>query len=389
MAAEEAEVFVYMGEGGPAVPSDVVHVRVHPSVTIIPESAFTHHRKLEYVELCDGLLEIGMRAFCNCMVLKRISIPSTVTRIGRWAFSGCTKLEEVDLCEGLIEIDICAFLVAESLKQITIPTTVTVIDENVFNGCIRLERIELPEGLLEIRKEAFFSCNSLEYINFPSTLKWIGHSAFCNTNIRCCSLPDGIESIGHSIFYDCVLVKFRGPPLITTIPEEFMLDCESLFSLELPESINRIEESSFANCESLRNVNIPHNAIVEANSFQNCILGHENVINILKMRFNGLPIHKMLYYQSYVNITTDQLNEATSVKKRVLGSKINPTGNLRDGLGMTPLHIMACSSVQNIANEIGEWIKQPHLRPHSGSLVKVIAKNRKDGSGGAAFHLVR
>lgn len=42
-----------------------------------------------------------------------------------------------------------------------------------------------------------------------------------------------------------------------------------------------------------------------------------------------------------------------------------------------------------IASEIGEWIKQPHLRPHSGSLVKVIAKNRRDGSGGAAFHLVR
>ena len=43
----------------------------------------------------------------------------------------------------------------------------------------------------------------------------------------------------------------------------------------------------------------------------------------------------------------------------------------------------------HIANEIGEWIKQPHLRPHPGSLVKVIAKNRKDGTGGAAFHLVR
>jgi len=43
----------------------------------------------------------------------------------------------------------------------------------------------------------------------------------------------------------------------------------------------------------------------------------------------------------------------------------------------------------HIANEIGEWIKNPHLRPHSGSLVKVIAKSRMDGSGGAAFHLVR
>jgi hypothetical protein len=43
----------------------------------------------------------------------------------------------------------------------------------------------------------------------------------------------------------------------------------------------------------------------------------------------------------------------------------------------------------HIAHEIGEWIRNPNLRPHSGSLVKVIAKNRKDGSGEAAFHLVR
>lgn len=39
----------------------------------------------------------------------------------------------------------------------------------------------------------------------------------------------------------------------------------------------------------------------------------------------------------------------------------------------------------DIAKEIGTWIEQPPLRPHSGSLVKVHpAKN-----GGAAFTLVR
>lgn len=47
-------------------------------------------------------------------------------------------------------------------------------------------------------------------------------------------------------------------------------------------------------------------------------------------------------------MTVEQLNEATIMKKRVLGSNVNPTGNLQDGLGMTPLHILACSSVQNL-----------------------------------------
>ena len=34
-----AEIFVYMG-GDMEVPDDVVRVRVHPSVTVIPERAF-------------------------------------------------------------------------------------------------------------------------------------------------------------------------------------------------------------------------------------------------------------------------------------------------------------------------------------------------------------
>lgn len=40
---------------------------------------------------------------------------------------------------------------------------------------------------------------------------------------------------------------------------------------------------------------------------------------------------------------------------------------------------------QDIADEIGNWIKMPPLRPHSGSLVKVFPNK----SGGASFNVVR
>ncbi|KAG7374321.1 short chain dehydrogenase [Nitzschia inconspicua] len=42
----------------------------------------------------------------------------------------------------------------------------------------------------------------------------------------------------------------------------------------------------------------------------------------------------------------------------------------------------------DIAKEIGMWIEQPMLRPHSGSLVKVFPDNN-NGKGGATFKLVR
>ena len=49
-----------MGPRGAAVPRDVVRVRVDPFVTSIPASAFRERKKLAEVELCEGLVEIGV-----------------------------------------------------------------------------------------------------------------------------------------------------------------------------------------------------------------------------------------------------------------------------------------------------------------------------------------
>ena len=89
--------FVYMGEGGPRVPDDVVQVRVDPSVTVIPYRAFDSKKKLEVVELHEDLLEIGKYAFRSCISLKRVIVPSTVTLIGVSAFSSCVRLEKIEL----------------------------------------------------------------------------------------------------------------------------------------------------------------------------------------------------------------------------------------------------------------------------------------------------
>ena len=72
--------------------------------------------------------------------------------------------------------------------------------------------------------------------------------------------------------------------------------------------------------------------------------------NELKNRFDGLKIHKMLYYQSYHPVTLDQLKDATNMRssQRALRSKLDPTVNQQDCLGVTPLHILACSSTQEL-----------------------------------------
>jgi hypothetical protein len=73
------------------------------------------------------------------------------------------------------------------------------------------------------------------------------------------------------------------------------------------------------------------------------------IIRVLQHRFDGLRIHKLVYYQSYnqgVLQTLIATINRTSDQHRT--SMLDPTGNQQDCLGMTPLHILACSSVHDI-----------------------------------------
>jgi hypothetical protein len=68
-------------------------------------------------------------------------------------------------------------------------------------------------------------------------------------------------------------------------------------------------------------------------------------------RFDELPIHSLVYYQSYNQGVLQNLSAIINMRSGQplsLRSKLNPTGNQQDCLGMTPLHILACSSVHDL-----------------------------------------
>jgi len=437
------ETFIYMG-GDMVVPQDVVHVRVHPSVTVIPEKTFYQRGRLREVELCDGLqeignyafgmtwdnrsalkqisipssvrligdyafkcckkleevvlreglleigerafnsctalkridipssvrtfgkyafeycekleevdlreglLDIGTHAFDNCKALKSINVPSTVTVIHAWAFAYCDKLEEVNISEGLLEVGTMAFYSCGSLKQIRIPSTVSRID-HTFKECEKLEKVELSEGLVEIGEHTFYGCYSMTSINIPSTVKTIGSWAFAHVPLKNLSLSDSIESIGNHAFWNWneAFAIARLPSLVTMISGS-MCRSREMFSMEIPESIEQIDGEAFNSCTTLRNLALPSNVEIGTDTFKDCLdlkeLGSErNIIKLLKNRFDNLPIHKKMYYQSY-----NQGRVLRSNNESLISTLDDPSIKLQDALGMTPLHILASSTIQNI-----------------------------------------
>jgi hypothetical protein len=79
-------------------------------------------------------------------------------------------------------------------------------------------------------------------------------------------------------------------------------------------------------------------------TFQQIFGTAEAIVNALKIRFVELPIHSKLYYNSYQNKMIDE----EFLRTIIIGDncELNPTGLQQDCLGMTPLHILACSTVQ-------------------------------------------
>ena len=174
-------------------------------------------------------------------------------------------------------------------------------------------------------------------------------------------LSDGVERIGDGAFNNCSsIIKFRSPPLVTTIPDSMLHICRSMFSLELPKNIIQVERYAFGLFYSLRNVSLsPDTEVVlqgaygGGHSFSDCrdllqiFDTDEAIVIALQNRFNRLPIHGKTYFKSYHNTMTDEeIQNASMIGKH--GDKLDPTGLQQDCLGMNPLHILACLTVQRL-----------------------------------------
>jgi hypothetical protein len=256
--------------------------------------------------------------------------------------------------------------IPRDVARVRVDSSVTSIPRFVFAGRRKLAEVELCEGLVEIGQSSFMFCeHSITKINIPNSLRTIGIQAFWNS-LRCpFRLHDGIESIGIAAFFGCIFTNFRVPSFITVIPDQMLSSCKSLFSLELPEIVLEIGSGAFKSCYCLRNVAFPPNGVFGNNIFldnemdiitdlrdlQLLFSSVTEIIWALQHRFDGLPIHSLVYYQSYqqgvLQILVDIMN-MRYCQRQTIGSKLDPTGNQQDCLGMTPLHILTCSSVHSL-----------------------------------------
>ena len=60
----------------------------------------------------------------------------------------------------------------------------------------------MPDEIIEIGRNAFYKCTDLESFFFPKSLRKIGEEAFYQAGLQEIELPDDLEEIGPSAFFE-------------------------------------------------------------------------------------------------------------------------------------------------------------------------------------------
>ena len=201
------------------------------------------------VELKEYTVRKGTRVICDyafgdCNSLTSLTLPSSLQSIGGGAFEGCS-----------------------SLTSLTFPSSLQSIGDGAFWGCSSLTSLTLPSSLQSIEGGAFTGCTSLRSVICNQFYKVIGQMLLSSDGTQVIAywgknsevtIPEGVQSIGNSAFYDCnSLTSLTLPSSLQSIGDWAFYDCSSLTSLTLPSSLQSIGQEAFDYCNSLSTLYIP------------------------------------------------------------------------------------------------------------------------------------
>ena len=223
-------------------------------VTVIEDYAFQNLKKLEYVDIPDGVTYIGDWAFQNCAITS-VTIPDGVTYIGDWAFQNCA-ITSVTIPESVTDIGEYAFYGCENLTSANIPESVTSIPDCMFDGCESLTSIELHDKITSIGRGAF-TMTALTSIHIPESVTYIGDSAFeyCH-DLTSVNIPDGVTEIQGSTFGSCSsLTSIELHDNITSIGDRAFAST-ALAEITLPKELKAIDGYAFEFTE-LQSITLP------------------------------------------------------------------------------------------------------------------------------------
>lgn len=269
--------------------------------------AFTENKGLKFAKLSTGCEWLKEGLFADCDSLESITIPPVVTQMDTKMFRNCTSLATVTFEGGeeLLTIGYGAsqaeyglfrdcpietlnidrwlsyntnepsrspFFSVKTLKHLNIGDNVKLIDKYMFTYCIGLEEVTLPEQIESVGHSGFRGCTSLKTIHFGNKISQISDYAFNGcTSLDNVAFPESMTSIANNSFSECTSLKTLdlGKKLMIIGPSAFKGDV-ALEGVDFPTTLYGLGVESFSGCTSLPSIEIKGISSVGKQSFQGC-----------------------------------------------------------------------------------------------------------------------
>ena len=239
----------------------------------------------DYV-LEEGITGLADGVFESFWQLRELTLPQSLETIGERAFAYCSKLEAFNgkfasedhhllVCDGQI-----VGTALNGVTSLTVPGTVRSIAPYAFSYKNTLITLVLSEGVEEIGNNAFESCGNLREVTLPQSLASIGDRVFlyCNNleafhgkyaagegkflvvegalkavafrDLTVVNVPEGVTSLGPSVFQNAGITSVTLPAGLTAIGERAFMYCRDLTGITLPESLQTIGDEAFYSCDN-------------------------------------------------------------------------------------------------------------------------------------------
>lgn len=315
-------------------------ISIPPSVTEIKQSCFREVRGLATINVPASVTDIEMWAFAanglnainvdeanpsyvsiggilfskdtatlvECPLGKSgtLTLPQCTRHIAPCAFFGCASVTGVTLPEDLSSIGYWSFMNASRLNNVVIPSSVSYLGDNLFAGCSALNNLTIAEenshyymdgkAIYSAGGDTLVSCHkSADSVFLPNTLRVVAGFGF-NTNIKYVHVPDGVTTIGDNAFaysslrsidlpnslermeayafdYCTSLVRVGMPATLDTMGRGCFELCTRLTSIDIPNSLRTIPREAFMYCTALAHINWGNDVeTIDSYAFGNCAM---------------------------------------------------------------------------------------------------------------------
>lgn len=277
------------------------------SVSVIGKYAFSGRYTGTELEIPDNILEIGDYAFQECDDIVDITIGDNVTDIGAGTFYGCEKLKNIVVSKSVKKIGDDAFVDCNALEGVYIEDfaswceisfahndsnplyiahklylnetlltnlgfsesiaseSIDSIGQYAFCGYTSIESLVIPSTVTNVGSYAFSECGELEFVEISSSSS-VSTYAFYNTRVLSASVPaDKLSAIPKTNVESVVITSG------SSISSNAFYNCDTLISVELPDSILQIGTGAFYDCDLLSDVTIPSSVTkIGSRAFYSC-----------------------------------------------------------------------------------------------------------------------